>query len=118
MNTVLVPPRLHPRVSPAPQMGSAVGLGLDALLQVNCLEGMAAGELPMALARGDIGWFSQSSPGEIGVMTSSATSQAQIQGSKLAHAKMYIICEYEQLEEVKTSPAIPGFQTFIDARAE
>lgn len=34
INTVLVPHRLRPRVSPAPQ----VGLGLEALLQVSCLK--------------------------------------------------------------------------------
>jgi hypothetical protein len=54
-----------------------------------------AGELP---ADGSIGWTSWSSAGELALVVqiskSSATTQAQIQGSELAHPNIYIICKW------------------------
>jgi len=68
-----------------------------------------------------MGWPRQGSAGELTLvvlirdsqgLTNSATSQAQIQGSELAHPKIYIICE--QLGQVKGSVLLSKLQDLHD----
>ena len=75
-------------------------LALEAWVLVSqCLEGMQPGHY-LPPVDGYIGWPSQSSAGELtlvvwtgraGKLSSSANTQAQIQGVVLAHPKIYII---------------------------
>jgi hypothetical protein len=83
---------------------------------------MRAGKLTLSPTDGTIGWSSQSSAGELALvvqireisrLTSSATTQAQIQGSELAypqnlyHLQMVGACE-------RACPADPKLQELHD----
>ena len=74
---------------------------LEVWVQIRRPKGMRPGELILPPIDGGIGWPSQSSAGELALVGrlreswctggSSVATQAQIQGSELAHPKIYII---------------------------
>lgn len=78
-------------------------LVLEVWVQVSQSQGHESKRVNIASCNGGMGWPRQGSAGELTLvvlirdsqgLTNSATAQAQIQGSELAHPKIYIICEH------------------------
>lgn len=78
-------------------------LAVEAWVQMSQPESVRVLKLTLPTAHSGAGWPSQSSAGSwpwwyrqgrTYSLTSLTTTQAQIQGSELAHQKIYIICEW------------------------